>query len=187
MVGADLLRPSLKRHAVAYDAASILAGSLFIALCAQIVIPLPFSPVPVTGQTLAVLLVGAALGSRRGVFAVLAYLAEGAAGWPVFAGGGAGPVRLLGPSGGYLLGFVLAAWFAGSLAERGWDRRIGTTVLLMVLGSLAIYAVALPWLATFVGWQRVLALGLYPFIVGDLAKVLCAALLLPSAWKLLRL
>ncbi len=127
MVCADIFRPSVRRYAGVYDAALILGASLLIALSARIAVPVPFSPAPITGQTLAVLLVGALLGSRRGALSVLAYLAEGAMGLPVFAGGGAGILWLLGPTGGYLFGFIAAAFVTGWLAERGWDRRFVTT------------------------------------------------------------
>ena len=183
---ADVLRPSVKKYALPYDIVSVVSGSLFIALSAQLAIPLPFSPVPVTGQTLAVLLVGMLMGSRRGSLCLLTYLAEGIAGLPVFAGGTAGPARLLGPTGGYLLGFVAAAYVAGRLAERGWDRWVGTTFLAMLLGNAAIYAVGLSWLATFVGIGIALPLGFYPFIVGDILKLALAAMLLPLGWKILR-
>jgi biotin transport system substrate-specific component len=184
---ADVLRPCTKKSALLYDAALVVGGSLFIALGAQVAIHLPFSPVPITGQTLAVLLVGMLLGSRRGSLSLLAYLAEGLAGLPVFAGGTAGPARLLGPTGGYLIGFVVAAYIVGLLAERGWDRRVGTTLLAMLLGDATIYALALPWLVVWVGVQQALPLGLYPFVPGDLLKVALAATLLPVGWKLLGL
>jgi biotin transport system substrate-specific component len=151
-----------------------------------VAIPLPFSPVPVTGQTLAVLLVGALLGSRRGSLAVLAYIAQGLAGLPVFAGGALGMARLLGPTGGYLVGFVAAAFLVGLLAERGWDRRVLTTAAAMMLGNLVIYAIGALWLAPFVGGpEQALATGVLPFIPGDLVKIAAAALLLPAGWKLL--
>jgi biotin transport system substrate-specific component len=165
--------------------AVVIAGSLFIALCAQWAFPLPFSPVPVTGQTLAVLLTGMLLGSRRGSLSLLAYLGQGAVGLPVFAGGTAGLARLTGPTGGYLIGFLAAAFLVGMLAERGWDRRAGTTFLAMLLGNIVIYALGLLWLAHFVGSERVLALGLWPFIPGDLWKLLFATMLLPWGWKLI--
>jgi len=184
---ADILRPAAKKYALLYDVALVMGGSLFIALSAQVAIHLPFSPVPVTGQTLAVILVGMLLGSRRGSLALLTYLAEGLAGLPVFAGGTAGPARLLGPTGGYLVGFIVAAYVTGLLAERGWDRRVGTTLLAMLFGNAVLYALGLPWLAAFVGVRRALPLGLYPFIPGDLLKVVLAALLLPAGWKLLGL
>jgi biotin transport system substrate-specific component len=183
---ADILRPSTRRKALAYDVALTIGGSLFIALCARTTIPLPFSPVPITGQTLAVLLIGALLGSRRGSLCLLAYLVEGVVGLPVFATGGAvGLARLAGPTGGYLVGFVAAAYVTGLLAERGWDRKAGTTLLAMLLGNAVIYAFGLPWLALLVGSQNALALGLYPFIAGDLVKAALATALLPTGWKLL--
>jgi biotin transport system substrate-specific component len=182
---ADVLRPAAQRNERLYDAALILSGSLLVALSAQIAIRLPFSPVPITGQTLAVLLVGALLGARRGSLALLAYLAEGAAGLPVFANGSAGPTYMSGPTGGYLFGFVLAAGLTGALAERGWDRRVWLTALAMVLGNVVIYACGLVWLSTFVGIERAPELGMTPFIVGDLLKIALAAALLPSGWVLL--
>lgn len=182
----DLLRPAGRSKALAYDATLVLAGSLFIAVSAQLALRLPFSPVPITGQTLAVLLTGALLGSRRGALSALAYLGEGLAGLPVFAGGAAGAAPLLGPTGGYLAGFVAAAYVTGRLAERGWDRRAGTVALAMLLGNVLLYAPGLAWLARFVGADKALALGLYPFIAGDLLKIALAASLLPLGWKLLR-
>ncbi len=185
MTYADVLRPSARNHALLYDAALVLAGSLFVALCAQFAIPLPFSPVPVTGQTLAVLTVGVLLGSRRGSLALLTYLAEGALGLPVLAGGAAGLSRLTGPTGGYLIGFVAAAFLVGWLAEQGWDRRFESTLLAMVLGNVVIYACGLPWLGRFVGVEQVFTLGLWPFLPGDLGKILLATASLPWGWRLL--
>jgi biotin transport system substrate-specific component len=182
---ADLLRPSEKRLAGLYDAALIVGGSLLIGLSAHAKVWLPFSPVPVTGQTFAVLMLAALLGSRLGCLAVLAYIAEGAAGLPFFAVG-AGPAALLGPTGGYLFGFIPAAYITGRLAEKGWDRRVGTTILAMILGNLAIYMFGLLWLCFLTGLStRVLTLGLYPFIIGDSIKIILAAILLPAGWKLL--
>ena len=160
---------------------------MFVALSGRVAIPLPFSPVPVTGQTLAVVLVGISLGARRGALSLLLYLAEGAMGLPVFAGGGLGPAWIVGPTGGYLWGFVLAAYVVGSLAERGWDRSIGSRALAILLGNAAIYLLGLPWLAQFTGVERVLALGLYPFLVGDLAKLVLAMLAMTARRKIVRL
>ena len=185
MVYADLVRPSLRRSARLVDLALVVAGSLLLALSARVAIPLPFSPVPVTGQTLAVLLLGALLGSRRGPSAILLYLLAGALGLPGFAGGAAGLGRLAGPTGGYLVGFAVAAFLTGLLAERGWDRRAPTAFLAMLLGNGAVYACGLPWLAAFVGFDRVLALGLLPFVPGDLFKLVLATLVLPAGWRLL--
>ena len=170
---------------------AVFAGAGFVALLAQVALPLPFTPVPVTLQTLGVLLVGAALGSRLGAEALGLYLAAGVAGLPVFAGGGAGLAWLLGPTGGYLLGFVAAAWLVGALVERsGSGRRPLPTFLAMLAASAAIYAFGLAGLA---GWTLLvgkpvslpglLALGFYPFALGDLLKAALAAALLPAAWK----
>ena len=158
-------------------------GSLLIVLCARIEIPL--APVPITAQTLGVLLVGALLGSKRGVISLLLYLGFGAMGLPVFAGGASGLTRFAGPTAGYLLGFVAAAAVVGWLCERGWDRRAGTTALAMVVGMAAIYAFGTIWLSRFVGWERVLAVGVLPFIPGDLLKLTLATVALPSGWLLL--
>ena len=186
---ADVIRPSQKTSARWYDVALVAGGSIVIALCAQIAIGYP---VPVTGQTFGVLMVAALLGSRRGALCVLTYLVEGLAGLPVFAQGKAGLAAFLGPTGGYLVGFVFAAWLVGALSERTWDRRVVTTVAAMVLGNLVIYACGLAWLLclTHILAQPlgggVLAVGLYPFIIGDVLKISLAAVLLPSGWKLIQ-
>lgn len=181
-----VFRPCEKKLARFYDIALIIGGSLFIAFSAQIAIWLPFSPVPVTGQTFAVLMVGALLGSRRGFFSVLLYLIEGSAGMPVFATARAGLPVLLGPTGGYLVGFLPAAYLTGLLAEKKWDRRVSSTILAMLLGNACIYAFGMLWLSCLMGINKsVLAVGLYPFIVGDIAKIALAAVLLPAGWKLL--
>lgn len=183
MTYADVFRPSLRAQARVYDIALVAGGSLFIALVSQIRISLPFTPVPITGQTLGVLLAGAMLGRIRGSFSVLAYLGQGAAGLPFFAGGVSGLAHLFGPTGGYLFGFVGGAYLTGLLAEWGWDRKPGTTILAMFMGNLAIFAVGLPWLAVYTGSPHVLALGLFPFIPGDIIKIGLAAVLLPHGWR----
>lgn len=189
MTVADLVRPTERRLACFYNAALIAGGSLAIALSAQIAIR---HPVPITGQTFAVLLLAALLGSRRGVLCILAYLAEGLLGLPVFAQGKGGLVAFLGPTGGYLVGFVFAAWIVGALSERTWDRRVLSTVAAMILGSAMIYACGLAWLLCLVHLfakplgAGVLAVGLYPFLAGDVLKIVLAAILLPSGWKIIR-
>ena len=182
----DLYRPSQRRQAIIYDIALVVAGSILLALSAQISINLPFSPVPITGQTFAVLFIAALLGSKRGTAAVLAYLAEGAAGMPVFAGGSGGAHVFVGPTGGYLIGFVFAAFLVGWLAQRGWDRRILTTIIALVLGNLVIYTMGVTWLGAMIGYDKALTAGLWPFIPGDLVKIGLAAVLLPTGWKLLK-
>ena len=176
------------RPSLVADAVLIVAGSLLVAGLAQLSLRLPFTPVPVTGQTLAVLVVGASLGPVRGGSALLLYLAEGAAGLPVFAEGSGGLQLLLLPSvtGGYLWGFVLAAVLVGALAERRWDRRLSSAIGAMLLGEIAIFACGVVWLSASlaVPGARALELGLYPFVLGELAKLLVAAGILPAAWKL---
>jgi len=165
-------------------------GNAYIGVMRQFGVLLPQTPVPVTGQTFAVLLTGLVLGSRRGGLAMLLYLGYGLAGLGVFAFGLSAwsPSRvpgvpvILGPIAGYLFSYPLAAFTVGLLAERGWDRRFGSAALAMVAGSVVIYAVGLPWPAHYVGARNVLALGLYPFIAGDALKLLAAAGLLPAVW-----
>ena len=139
---------------------------------------------PLTGQTFGVLLTGMALGSRRGALAVALYVLEGAVGLPFFAGGAAGLVKLLGPTGGYLFAFPIAAFVAGLLAERGWDRKPLTTVLGMLLASLTIFFFGALWLSRFVGGIIPATVqGVLPFLPGDIIKSLLAAGLLPAIWK----
>lgn len=157
-----------------------IAGSALVALCARISVPL--YPVPITMQTFAVLLIGAAYGWRLGSATLALYLIEGAVGIPVFAPPeSAGFVG--GPTAGYIVGFILAAGLVGWLAERGWDRNVLLTGIAMVLGNLVIYALGLIWLARFVGWQT-FEFGLFPFLIGDALKVALAMAVLPAAWKI---
>lgn len=180
---ADLIRgKSLGR-----DLALIIGFSLFVALTAQIAIPLPWTPVPITGQTLGVLLTGAILGPRRGALAILLYLVEGLAGMPVFAGMTSGLAKLLGPTGGYLLSWPLAAALVGWLAQRGWDRRIPTALVMFCFGNIVIYAIGASWLNIYkdtFGQISVMWAGVYPFLPGDALKIVIAALVLPGAWAL---
>lgn len=162
--------------------ALIVAGALIVAISAQIVIPT--TPVPFTGQTFGVLLVGGALGFRRGALALLLYLAIGLAGLPVFAEGSFGLAKLQGASGGYLVGFVVAAAVVGRLAELGWDRRIGGALGAMLLGTAIIYAFGVPWLKIVLDWSwaQAVAEGMTKFLIWDLAKVAIAGGLFPVAW-----
>jgi biotin transport system substrate-specific component len=166
------------------DLLLISAGALLVALLAQVRIPLPFTPVPLTGQTFAVLLVGAALGSRRGLASLSLYSLVGALGLPVFAGGAAGAAYAFGPTGGYLLGFIVAAYVTGLLAERGLERSIRTSILPFLAGTLVIYVLGAGWLSVQFGLEKALAMGVLPFIVGDAIKLALAAIALPAAWKL---
>ena len=180
----DVFRPDEKISAVLYDAIVIICGSLILGLSAQVKVYLPISPVPITGQTFAVLMLAALLGSRRGVLAMIAYLAEGAMGLPVFANG-VGLATLIGPTGGYLVGFIPAAYIVGRLAEMGWDRRVITTIAAMLAGQIVLYTFGVCWLAIMTNIRTALTVGLYPFIVGDILKVVLAAAVLPAGWKLL--
>ncbi|MHC4427048.1 MAG: biotin transporter BioY [Planctomycetota bacterium] len=167
------------------EALLIVGGSAVLALSAQAAVPIPFSPVPITGQTLACLLISALYGSRRGTACVAAYLIEGLCGLPVFAGGNAGVLHMFGPTGGYLVGFLGAAWVVGTMADRGWDRRLKSAVLTMAAGTAVIFACGLAWLSVYVGRERVLAVGLAPFLPGALVKIALAATLLPLCRRLL--
>lgn len=180
LVLGDLLPGALVR-----DATLVLGGAALVGLAAQLSLPLPGTPVPVTGQTFAVLLVGAALGWRRALLSMALYLLVGAAGMPWFAEHTSGTGA---PSLGYVIGFLLAAPVVGALAARGGDRTPLRTVLTMALGTLLIYAVGVPYLAASldVSAIRAFELGLRPFLAGDALKVLLAAGLLPAAWKLTR-
>ena len=183
-----LPRPRTRGGSLAVDAALVVGGSLLIAVLAQVAIRLPFTPVPITGQTLGVLLVGTAYGWRLGALTLLLYLAEIAVGLPFAAEGEAGLERLTlaTPSGGYLWGFLLAGTLTGWLAGRGWDRSLRSSLGVMLLGNIVIYLVGVPWLAASidVSGLEALELGLYPFVIGDTLKLLIAAGLLPAAWRL---
>lgn len=162
----------------------VVAGVALTAVAAQIRFPVPGSPVPFTGQTAAVLLTGAALGSRLGGMSMLLYVALGAAGLPIFNGGAAGIEQLLGVTGGYLIGFVAAATFVGWLAERGWDRTVPQAAMLMVLGNLVIYLIGVPVLAAVrpMPLAEAIDVGALVFIPGDALKIALAAGVLPAAW-----
>lgn len=162
----------------------IAVGVTVLALLAQFEVTV--GPVPITGQTLGVLLIGAAYGLSLGSLTLLAYLVVGTLGAGVFAGGGAGLATLTGATAGYLFGFVLAAALVGYLAQRGWTRSFGLTALAMLLGNVLIYLPGLLWLRQLApDWPTTLAWGLIPFIPGDLLKVVVAAGLLPAVWALL--
>lgn len=178
----DLIKPSSFWMGVPV----LLSFNLLLVGCSYLAINLPFSPVPVTAQTFGVLLVAMALGRVHGAAVVAAYLAEGAAGLPVFAGGNAGAAALIGPTGGYLIGFLAAAYLTGWLADRGWDKGYLKSIAAMTLGTVIIFACGLTQLSLFVPTESVAAMGLYPFIPGALIKIAVASVILPSIWKFVR-
>ena len=168
------------------SAGLVIVFSLFIAACAQFAIHI--GPIPITGQTFAVLLTGALLGSRLGAAAVIAYLIEGAIGLPFFAGGGAGLVRFLGPTAGYLVAFPAAAFITGAFAEHGWDKRYATAVAAMAIGSLIIFLGGWAWFAILTNTPPVAAfkIAVLPFLLGDVIKIALGAAVLPTGWALLK-
>jgi biotin transport system substrate-specific component len=168
------------------SAGLVIVFSLFIAACAQFAIHI--GPIPITGQTFAVLLTGMLLGSRLGAAAVIAYLIEGAIGLPFFAGGGAGLVRFLGPTAGYLVAFPAAAFITGAFAEHGWDKRYVTAVAAMAIGSLVIFLGGWAWFAVLTNTPPVAAfkLAVLPFLLGDVIKIALGAAVLPTGWALLK-
>lgn len=183
----EALLPRLGASPLARAALLVVAGAALTALAAQLRFNVPWTPVPYTGQTGAVLLVGAALGWRLGALSMLLYVAAGLAGLPVFNGGASGVNQLLGITGGYLAGFVVAAALTGWLAERAWDRSPLRTVGLMALGTLLIYAAGVPVLGVVAGlgpWDAFQNGALY-FLPWDAAKLVVAAIALPGAWRLI--
>jgi biotin transport system substrate-specific component len=183
LVLADLLPRTAVR-----DVGLVVGAALLTAVCAQIAIPLGFSPVPVTGQTFAVLLTAAALGPSRGAAGQALYVLLGLVGLPFYSDAGSGPDHLFGATGGYLVGFVVAGWLTGELAKRGLDRDVRTASLAFLAGSVVIFAFGVPWLAVVadLSLSDALVQGLLPFIPGGLFKAALAAGLLPAAWRLTR-
>ncbi|MBO0982497.1 biotin transporter BioY [Rathayibacter sp. SD072] len=186
-----VLADRLFARSIVTDLVLVVAAAALTAGMAQLYIPM--WPVPITGQTFAVLLVGTTLGAVRGALSMGVYALVGALGVPVFTEGSSGWAVLAGPTGGYIVGFVLAAIVTGWLAQRQWDRRVVGTLVTFLAGTATIYLVGLPWLATALGslgypadLGSVLNAGLVPFLVGDALKILVAAALLPTTWALLR-
>jgi biotin transport system substrate-specific component len=163
----------------------VFGGALFLAALAQVVIPVPGSPVPVTGQTLGVLLLATAYGANLGAATFALYLLIGLAGAPVFANQGHGIERLIGPTGGYLVGMLIASWVLGALAGRKWDQRFLSAITTMFIGNVIIFAFGLIWLHEYTGkdWAWTFSAGLTPFIFGEILKIVIAGTSLPALWK----
>ncbi len=178
---------SLIRPATIWKELPLLIGfNLLLVATSYISFNLPYSPVPITGQTFGVLLIAMALGRVRAVGVVTAYLLEGISGLPVFAGGTAGFPILIGPTGGYLFGFLAGAYVIGWLADQGWDKSYLKSIVAMIIGSAVIFSFGLIWLAKFVPAGSLLSLGLIPYLPGSIVKITLAAVILPSIWKFVK-
>lgn len=158
----------------------MIAGTAVLAVSAKIQVP--FWPVPTTLQSLAILVIGMAYGSRLATATVLLYLGQGLAGLPVFAGPAAGPAYFMGPTAGYLVGFVAAAWVIGRLAERGWDRSLPRTLAAMALGHVLLFVPGLAWLSHLFGWERAVEVGLAPFVAATVVKTALGVAAMQAAW-----
>jgi biotin transport system substrate-specific component len=178
----------LPRSDAITNALLVAAGVLLVAGAAQVRIPLADTPVPITGQTFAVLLIGASYGAPLGAATLLAYWLIGLAGAPIYAEAKSGWDTFVGPTGGYIVGFIVAAALTGYLAQKGWDRRFSSSLGAMLIGNVAIYVPGLLWLAHYLdtGVNDTLVAGLYPFVLGDVIKLFLAGALLPSAWLAVR-
>jgi biotin transporter BioY len=179
----DVVFPKIesKNLALLKDILLVLSFAILTGICAKLKIEI--GVVPITMQTFAVLISGALLGSKRGALSQITYLLMGLAGIPWFSRGG-GMGYVFSPTFGYIVGFVLAAFFVGFLCEKGFDRKIETAILAMLVGNILIYLPGLLWLARFVGFEKVLLVGFYPFITGDVIKLFFASLILPLGWKI---
>jgi len=173
------------RTSAVTNVVAVASGVTFLAILAQIALPIPGSPVPVTGQTLGVLLIGASYGSRLGVTTFLTYLLVGMAGAPVFAEGASGLARLTGPTGGYLFGMLVSTYLIGALAGRRWDQRVRTALPAMLLGTVVIFSFGLFWLHNYTNnsWSWTFSAGLTPFIIGEVLKIAIAGTSLPLVWR----
>jgi biotin transport system substrate-specific component len=173
------------RSTVMTQAGFVIAGVAFLSLLAQIAIPVPGSPVPVTGQTLGVLLLATSYGATLGTTTFLFYLLVGALGAPVFASGGSGLDRIVGATGGYLIGMLLTSALLGYLGGRKWDQKFRTALPAMLLGNVITFALGLLWLNQFTGkdWSWTLSAGLTPFIIGEILKIAIAGTSLPIIWQ----
>ena len=171
-----------KESSIAKEILLVISGVIFLGLVSQVVMPLPFTPVPITGQTFGILLLGLVYGKKLGLKTIGAYLAAGSLGMPVFLGGTSG-LLFLRPTGGYLIGFFFAVMLCGYLTEKGWAKSYGKTLLIMILAEIVLYTFGLVHLSLFVK-GNVLLMGLYPFLAGEVIKIALITLILPSAWKI---
>ena len=169
-----LTKQLIKSISLTMNLVIALSGSVLLALLTRLSIPVPFSPVPITGQTFGILFLGAVLGSRIGTLSIIMYISEGLIGLPVFAGGSMGFLYLLGPTGGYLIGFIPAVYLVGYLSERGWLNNFTFAFLTMIIGTTIIFIFGISWLAITAGFKTALSIGLYPYLPGAAVKIILA-------------
>jgi biotin transporter BioY len=181
----SFLPQTLEKSNTLINALAVFAGSLLMVASAQVYITLPFTPVPITAQTLSVMVLGSLLGSKKGPLSVLLYVLYGALGFPVFSENSGGAHILVGATGGYILGFVLSAYIIGKFTERGWDRVLSKSLIAMFIGQFFIFVPGLLWLARYVGFENVLSQGFYPFVIGGIIKTLLAGTSSVLVWKLI--
>lgn len=175
-----LTKQLIKSRSLIANIVIALSGSILLALLARLSIPVPFSPIPITGQTIGILFLGALLGSRIGTLTVIMYIFEGLIGLPVFAGGTMGFLYLLGPTGGYLIGFIPAVYLVGYLSERNWTNNFTSAFLTMIIGTSVIFIFGISWLAVTAGFETALAIGLYPYLPGAAVKIILATAIIYS-------
>lgn len=180
MLITNKIKTLTKRQSALLTFSVAFTGSILLALLARLSIPVPFSPVPITGQTFGILFLGAVLGSRIGTLSVVLYLAEGIIGLPVFAGGSMGFLYLFGPTGGYLIGFIPAVYLVGYLSEEGWTNKFTTTFMTMIIGTAIIFVFGISWLAVTAGFETALTIGLYPYLPGAAVKIILASTIVYS-------
>jgi biotin transporter BioY len=182
----EIFKPKDKIYGIVYDFVLVITLSLLVGISAKIKIFLPFTPVPITFQTFSVLFFSVLLGSKKSLYMILTYILEGIIGLPVFSKGG-GVEYFLGPTGGYIIGFLVAGYVVGFLAEKGFDKNFFTTLLTMVIGNIIIYFFGIIWLSKFVGGiTNAIILGVVPFIIGDSIKIFLSGIFLPLGWKFIK-
>lgn len=186
MRAATAIYTKIKPNSIINELPILLTFNLLLIASSYLAINLPFSPVPITGQTFGILLIAMSLGRVRGLGIVLAYLFEGAIGLPVFAGGTTGFVKFIGPTGGYLIGFLACAYIVGWMADSGWDRSYLKSITAMTIGTVVIFVFGLVWLAKFIPFEALFTAGLLPFLPGALVKIALASVILPTSWKFVK-
>jgi len=180
MLLTNKIKQLTKEQTFALSVGISFAASILLALLARLSIPVPFSPVPITGQTFGVLFLGGLLGRRLATLSIIIYIFEGMIGMPVFAGGSLGPLYLLGPTGGYILGFIPSAYLVGYLSENGWNRNVLLTSISMVIGTFLIFLFGVSWLSFTAGLNTAILIGFIPFLPGAVVKIALATVIVYS-------